>query len=103
MDLVMRKLVKPPATAVSAKSGAVSVKTLKLATVTSNGDKSEIGDAITSIQTVRNQIEQSHAVILNAQDVGKSEEKLLRKVNRLLTHMDEAVNWLEQKRVDENA
>ena len=94
-DLVTKKLVKPPATAVSAKSAAVSAKTMKPATATSKGENDEITDAIASIQLVRSQIEDSHSVILNAKNHGNQEQKLLSKVNRLLKHMDEAVNWLE--------
>lgn len=101
-SLISRKFVKipPPTTTITTTT---PIEEQLPATTETVPEKNEIGDAIASISLVRCQIQDSHSVILNAKSATPNEQKVLVKVNRLLTHMDEAVQWLEQKRNDADA
>ena len=56
-----------------------------------------VSEAIGGIKLVKEQIQESHQLLLTSNEVGPKEHKMIGKVQKLISHMNEAIDWLTQR------
>ena len=50
---------------------------------------------------MKEQMSESHQLLLTSSNAGPQEQKMIGKVQKLLSHMNEAIDWLTQNRDNE--